>query len=187
MKPEVKTPLPGPKAQELLARGEKVLSPSYVRPYPFVPARGQGVFLEDVDGNVFLDFMAGIAVNTTGYAHPRVLAAVKAQAERFAHVCFSDFTHEPTLSLAERLVAKVGGGYRVFFGNSGTEGIEAAIKLVRHHTGRPYLLAFTGAFHGRSLGALSLTASAKAPTARASPPSSPGWSTSPSPTPSAPP
>jgi 4-aminobutyrate aminotransferase len=162
MKPEVKTPLPGPKAQELLARGEKVLSPSYVRPYPFVPARGQGVFLEDVDGNVFLDFMAGIAVNTTGYAHPRVLAAVKAQAERFAHVCFSDFTHEPTLSLAERLVAKVGGGYRVFFGNSGTEGIEAAIKLVRHHTGRPYLLAFTGAFHGRSLGALSLTASKSA-------------------------
>jgi 4-aminobutyrate aminotransferase len=115
-----------------------------------------------VDGNVFLDFMAGIAVNTTGYAHPKVLEAVRAQAERFAHVCFSDFTHEPTLSLAERLVAKVGGGYRVFFGNSGTEGIEAAIKLVRHHTGRPYLLAFTGAFHGRSLGALSLTASKSA-------------------------
>jgi len=162
MRPSVKTPLPGPKAQELLARGERVLSPSYVRPYPFVPAKGQGVFLEDVDGNVFLDFMAGIAVNTTGYAHPKVLEAVRAQAERFAHVCFSDFTHEPTLSLAERLAEKAGGGYRVFFGNSGTEGIEAAIKLVRHHTGRPYLLAFTRAFHGRSLGALSLTASKSA-------------------------
>ncbi|WP_117236848.1 acetyl ornithine aminotransferase family protein [Thermus sediminis] len=162
MKPSVRTPLPGPKAKELLARGERVLSPSYVRPYPFVPARGEGVFLEDVDGNVFLDFMAGIAVNTTGYAHPKVLEAVRAQAERFAHVCFSDFTHEPTLSLAERLVEKVGRGYRVFFGNSGAEAIEAAIKLVRYHTGRPYLLAFTGAFHGRSLGALSLTASKSA-------------------------
>ncbi len=162
MKPSIHTPLPGPKAKALLERGQAVLSPSYIRPYPFVPARGQGVFLEDVDGNIFLDFMAGIAVNTTGYAHPRVLEAVRAQAERFAHVCFSDFTHEPTLSLAERLVAKLGGGYRVFFGNSGTEGIEAAIKLVRHHTGRPYLLAFTGAFHGRSLGALSLTASKSA-------------------------
>lgn len=162
MKPSIHTPLPGPKAKALLERGQAVLSPSYIRPYPFVPARGQGVFLEDVDGNVFLDFMAGIAVNTTGYAHPKVLEAVRAQAERFAHVCFSDFTHEPTLSLAERLAEKLGGGYRVFFGNSGTEGIEAAIKLVRHHTGRPYLLAFTGAFHGRSLGALSLTASKSA-------------------------
>ncbi|GAA6733892.1 acetyl ornithine aminotransferase family protein [Thermus oshimai] len=159
MRPEVRTPLPGPKAKAMLERGERVLSPSYVRPYPFVPARGEGVFLEDVDGNVFLDFMAGIAVNTTGYAHPKVLEAVRAQAERFAHVCFSDFTHDPTLTLAERLSEKLGGRYRVFFGNSGTEGIEAAIKLVRHHTGRPYLLAFTGAFHGRSLGALSLTAS----------------------------
>ncbi len=160
MEPCVRTPLPGPKAQALLERGKRVLSPSYVRPYPLVPARGQGVYLEDVDGNVFLDFMAGIAVNTTGYAHPRILAAIQEQAARFAHVCFSDFTHDPTLTLAERLVAKVGGGYRVFFGNSGTEGIEAAIKIARYHTGRPYLLAFTGAFHGRSLGALSLTASA---------------------------
>ncbi|WP_337844325.1 acetyl ornithine aminotransferase family protein [Thermus sp.] len=159
MRPEVKAPLPGPKAKAMLERGERVLSPSYVRPYPFVPARGQGAFLEDVDGNLFLDFMAGIAVNTTGYAHPKVLEAVRAQAERFAHVCFSDFTHDPTLTLAERLVERLGGRYRVFFGNSGTEGIEAAIKLVRHHTGRPYLLAFTGAFHGRSMGALSLTAS----------------------------
>ncbi len=159
MRPLIRTPLPGPQAQEAMRRGERVLSPSYVRPYPLVPARGEGVYLEDVDGNRFLDFMAGIAVNTTGYAHPKVVEAVRAQAERFAHVCFSDFNHEPTLSLAERLVGYLGGGYRVYFGNSGTEGIEAAIKLVRHHTGRPYLIAFTGAFHGRSLGALSLTAS----------------------------
>ncbi|WP_287929065.1 aminotransferase class III-fold pyridoxal phosphate-dependent enzyme, partial [Thermus sp.] len=89
MKPRIHTPLPGPKAQALLERGQAVLSTSYIRPYPFVPARGQGVFLEDVDGNIFPDFMAGIAVNTTGYAHPRVLEAVRAQAERFAHVCFS--------------------------------------------------------------------------------------------------
>ncbi|MGQ9511100.1 MAG: acetyl ornithine aminotransferase family protein [Thermaceae bacterium] len=158
-KPLIQTPLPGPKAQEALARGKEVLSPSYIRPYPFVPARGRGAFIEDVDGNVFLDFMAGIAVNTTGYAHPEVVEQVEAQARRFAHICFSDFTHEPTLSLAERLVRKLGGGYRVFFGNSGTEGIEAALKLVRYHTRRPYVLAFTGAFHGRSLGSLSLTAS----------------------------
>lgn len=157
--PLIQTPLPGPRAQAALARQEGVLSPSYVRPYPLVPARGEGVFLEDVDGNVFLDFMAGIAVNTTGYAHPKVVEAVERQTRRFAHVCFSDFTHEPTLSLAERLVARLGGRYRVFFGNSGTEGIEAALKLVRYHTRRPYVLAFTGAFHGRSLGGLSLTSS----------------------------
>ncbi|MER3536029.1 MAG: aspartate aminotransferase family protein [Thermus sp.] len=157
--PFIRTSLPGPKAQAALARQEGVLSPSYLRPYPLVPAQGHGVYLEDVDGNVFLDFMAGIAVNTTGYAHPKVVEAVEAQARRFAHVCFSDFTHEPTLSLAERLVGRLGGRYRVFFGNSGTEGVEAALKLVRYHTRRPYVLAFTGSFHGRSLGSLSLTSS----------------------------
>ncbi len=145
--------------EELRKREAKVLSTSYVRPYPFVPRRGEGAWLEDVEGRRYLDFMGGIAVNTTGYAHPRVLAAAREQMERFVHVCFSDFTHEPLVSLAERLVAKLGGGYRVYFGNSGTEAIEAAVKLVRYHTRRPYLLAFTGAFHGRTLGSLSLTAS----------------------------
>ncbi len=145
--------------EELRRREEKVLSTSYTRPYPFVPRRGEGVWLEDVEGRRYLDFMGGIAVNTTGYAHPRVLAAARAQMERFVHVCFSDFTHEPLVSLAERLVEKLGGGYRVYFGNSGTEAVEAAIKLVRYHTRRPYLLAFTGAFHGRTMGSLSLTAS----------------------------
>ena len=147
------------KAQALLKRERKVLSTSYVRPYPFVPERGEGVWLYDVDGNRYLDFMGGIAVNTTGYGHPKVLEAAQAQMQRFVHVCFSDFSHEPNVSLAERLVEKLGGGYRVYFGNSGTEAVEAAIKLVRYHTRRPYLLAFTGAFHGRTFGSLSLTSS----------------------------
>ena len=157
--PEIKTPLPGPKAQAILERDKAVLSTSYVRPYPFVPARGEGVWLEDVDGNRFLDLMAGIAVNTTGYAHPRVLEAVNEQAARFQHLCFSDFSSEPQVSLAERLNKLAGGGFRVYFGNSGTEAVEAAIKVVRYHTHRPYILAFTGAFHGRTLGSLALTSS----------------------------
>ena len=157
--PEIKTPLPGPKAQAILERDKAVLSTSYVRPYPFVPARGEGVWLEDVDGNRFLDLMAGIAVNTTGYAHPRVLEAVSEQAARFQHLCFSDFSSEPQVSLAERLNKLSGGGFRVYFGNSGTEAVEAAIKVVRYHTHRPYILAFTGAFHGRTLGSLALTSS----------------------------
>jgi len=157
IRPEIKTPLPGPKAEAQLKQGAKVLSTSYVRPYPFVADRGEGVWLFDVDGNRFLDFFAGIAVNTTGYGHPRVLAAVEAQAKKLQHVCFSDFSHEPTLSLAERLVDRLGGGYRVYFGNSGTEAVEAAMKLARYHTRRPYFLAFLGAFHGRTYGSLSLT------------------------------
>ncbi len=158
-RPEVHTPLPGPKAKEVLARDERVLSTSYVRPYPFVPEAGEGVWIRDVDGNVFLDLMAGIAVNTTGYAHPRVVEAVREQAARFSHVCFSDFSSEPQVSLAERLDRLAGGGFRVYFGNSGTEGVEAAVKVVRYHTRRPYILAFTGAFHGRTLGSLALTSS----------------------------
>jgi len=157
--PEINTPLPGPKAKAILERDKAVLSTSYVRPYPFVPARGEGVWLEDVDGNRFLDLMAGIAVNTTGYAHPRVLQAVSEQAARFQHLCFSDFSSEPQVSLAERINKLAGGGFRVYFGNSGTEAVEAAIKVVRYHTHRPYVLAFTGAFHGRTLGSLALTSS----------------------------
>ena len=149
----------GKRSEAILERDRRVVSTSYVRPYPFVPERGEGVWLYDVDGRRYLDFMGGIAVNTTGYAHPRVLEAARAQMERFVHICFSDFAHEPVVSLAERLAAKLGGGYRVYFGNSGTEAVEAAIKLVRYHTRRPYLLAFTGAFHGRTLGSLSLTSS----------------------------
>jgi len=157
--PEIKTPLPGPRAKKILERDQAVLSTSYVRPYPFVPAKGEGVWLEDVDGNRFLDLMSGIAVNTTGYNHPRVVNAVSEQAARFQHLCFSDFSSEPQVSLAERLNRLAGGGFRVYFGNSGTEAVEAAIKVVRYHTHRPYILAFTGAFHGRTLGSLALTSS----------------------------
>ncbi len=158
-RPNVHTPLPGPKAKAILERDERILSTSYVRPYPFVPSAGEGAWLRDVDGNVFLDLMAGIAVNTTGYAHPRVVEAVREQAGRFSHVCFSDFSSEPQVGLAERLDRLAGGGFRVYFGNSGTEGVEAAVKVVRYHTRRPYILAFTGAFHGRTLGSLALTSS----------------------------
>jgi 4-aminobutyrate aminotransferase len=158
-RPKVQLPLPGPKARAILARDHGVMSPTYHRPYGWVPDRGEGAWVWDVDGNLFLDLMAGIAVNTTGYAHPRIVQAVQEQAARFAHVCFSDFAHESAVRLAERLVQKLGGGYRVYFGNSGTEGIEAAIKLARYHTRRPYFLAFSGSFHGRTLGSLSLTAS----------------------------
>ena len=147
------------RSEEILKRDQKVVSTSYVRPYPFVPERGEGVWLFDVDGERYLDFMAGIAVNTTGYGHPKVLRAAREQMEKFVHICFSDFAHEPVVTLAERLVAKLGGDRRVFFGNSGTEAVEAAMKLVRYHTRRPYILAFTGAFHGRTLGSLSLTSS----------------------------
>ncbi len=157
--PVIRTPLPGPKAKKILERDKRILSTSYVRPYPFVAAKGNGVWLEDVDGNRFLDLMAGIAVNTTGYAHPQVVAAVAEQAAKFSHVCFSDFSSEPQVTLAERLNEMAGGGYRVYFGNSGTEAVEAAIKIVRYHTRRPYILAFTGAFHGRTLGSLALTSS----------------------------
>ncbi len=158
-RPQLRTPLPGPKAKAVLERDRRILSTSYVRPYPFVPEAGEGVWIRDVDGNLFLDLMAGIAVNTTGYAHPRVVEAVREQAARFSHVCFSDFSSEPQVSLAERLDRHAGGGFRVYFGNSGTEGVEAAVKVVRYHTRRPYLLAFTGAFHGRTLGSLALTSS----------------------------
>lgn len=159
MKPSVKLPLPGPRAKALFERDKAVLSTSNARSYPLMAERGEGVWVWDVDGNCFLDLMAGIAVNTTGYAHPKVVRAVSEQAARLQHLCFAVIPSEPQIALAERLSDKLGGGYRVFFGNSGTEGIEAAMKLARYHTRRPFFLAFQGSFHGRSMGALSLTAS----------------------------
>ncbi len=151
----------GPRARDLIARDEAVMSPSLTRPYPFVMASGSGAWVRDVDGVEYLDFTAGIAVTNTGHAHPRVVAAVQEQAARFLHMAGTDFYYEVEIALAERLarIAPVRGRPRVFFGNSGTEVIEGAIKLARYATGRPNLLAFTGAFHGRTLGALSLTAS----------------------------
>src|SRR6266513_6165002 len=159
--PLIKTALPGPRAKAIIDRDRAVVSPSYTRGYPFVMARGSGAVVEDVDGNVFLDCTAGIAVNATGHSHPDVVAAITEQAGRFLHMSGTDFYYEPQVRLAEELaaLAPIDGGVRSFFGNSGTEAIEACIKLSRYATKRDNIIAFLGGFHGRTLGALSLTAS----------------------------
>jgi 4-aminobutyrate aminotransferase len=159
--PSLKTALPGPKAQAIIERDAKVVSPSYTRDYPLVIARGEGAFVEDVDGNVFLDCTAGIAVTSTGHSHPDVVAAIVEQAGKFLHMSGTDFYYELQARLGEELsaIAPMPGPHRTFFGNSGTEAIEAAIKLARYHTKRQNLIAFFGAFHGRTMGSLSLTAS----------------------------
>ena len=159
--PHLVTELPGPKAKAIIDRDGRVVSPSYTRDYPLVIARGEGATVEDVDGNVFLDCTAGIAVNATGHAHPDVVEAVVGQARRFLHMSGTDFYYEPQVRLAEELsaVAPMPGPHRSFFGNSGTEANEAALKLARYYTKRPSLIAFFGAFHGRSMGSLAATAS----------------------------
>jgi 4-aminobutyrate aminotransferase len=159
--PHLVTEIPGPKARALVSFDERYTSPSLPRAYPFVPARGRGCVLEDVDGNRFLDFCAGIAVNLTGHAHPAVVAAVRAQAGRLLHYSASDFYLPIYAELAAALssIAPISGPTRVFLGNSGTEAVEAAIKLARYASGRPYIIGFLGGFHGRSYGALSLGAS----------------------------
>jgi 4-aminobutyrate aminotransferase len=159
--PEIKTDLPGPKARALIDRDAKYVSPSYTRDYPFVIARGEGAVVEDVDGNRFLDCAAGIAVNSTGVSHPDVVRAITDQAQKFLHMSGTDFYYEPQIRLAETLarLVPIEGEVRTFFANSGTETTEAALKLARYHTHRQGVIAFLGAFHGRSLGALSLTAS----------------------------
>ena len=159
--PHIKTPLPGPKAKAIIDRDRAVVSPSYTRGYPLVIDHASGCIVEDVDGNRFLDCAAGIAVNSTGHSHPAVVKAIADQAGRFIHMSGTDFYYEPQVRLAEELasIAPFEGGARSFFGNSGAEAIEAAIKLARHATGRPAIIAFLGGFHGRTLGALALTAS----------------------------
>jgi 4-aminobutyrate aminotransferase len=159
--PDIKTPLPGPKAKALIERDRRVVSPSYTRGYPLVIERAHGATVEDVDGNLFLDCTAGIAVNATGHSHPDVVAAIVSQAQRFLHMSGTDFYYEPQVRLAEELAAivPVEGSARSFFGNSGTEAIEACLKLARHATGRQAFVAFLGSFHGRTLGSLALTAS----------------------------
>src|SRR3954465_14807076 len=149
--PDLKTSLPGPKAQAIIARDREVVSTSYTRDYPLVIARGEGAYVEDVDGNGFLDCTAGIAVTSTGHSHPAVVRAITEQAGRFLHMSGTDFYYEPQVRLAEEIAAivPVEGGARAFFGNSGTEAIEAAIKLARYATGRPNIIAFLGGFHGR--------------------------------------
>jgi 4-aminobutyrate aminotransferase len=159
--PEIKTALPGPKAKAIIEKDARLVSPSYTRDYPLVIARGEGAMVEDVDGNVFLDCAAGIAVNSTGISHPDVVKAISEQAAKFIHMSGTDFYYEPQVRLAEELASLVPirGDVRSFFGNSGTEATEASIKLARYHTKRPNLIAFLGSFHGRSLGSLALTAS----------------------------
>ncbi len=159
--PDLKTPLPGPKARALLARDERFMSPSYTRVYPLVCARGSGAVIEDVDGNLFLDFTAGIAVAATGHCHPHVVAAVHDQASKLIHMSGTDFYYEPQIDLAQRLAEAAPGTApkRVFFTNSGAEALEAALKLARWHTGRSRAVAFFGAFHGRTYGAMSLSGS----------------------------
>jgi 4-aminobutyrate aminotransferase len=159
--PAIKTSLPGPKAKALIERDAKVVSPSYTRGYPLVIDHASGATVEDVDGNVFLDCAAGIAVNSTGHSHPDVVKAIADQAGRFLHMSGTDFYYEQQVRLAEEIAAivPIEGGVKSFFGNSGTEAIEAAIKLARFATGRPNILAFLGGFHGRTMGALAVTAS----------------------------
>jgi len=159
--PHLVTPLPGPKGRAVVERSDRFVSPSLPRAYPLVVERAHGVFVEDVDGNRFLDCAAGIAVCSTGHCHPRVVEAIQRQAERLLHICGADFYDTRYIDLAERLsrLAPGEGPKRVFLGNSGAEAVEAALKLARHHTGRPYVVSFFGAFHGRTMGAVSLTAS----------------------------
>ena len=153
--------LPGPRARQIIERDQKVISPSYTRSYPLVASRGEGAIVEDVDGNRFLDFNAGIAVVATGHCHPKVVEAIQRQAAQLVHMSGTDFYYENMVALAEKLavLAPGGGEWRVSFGNSGTEAIEAALKLARYSTGREKFIAFLGAFHGRTLGSLALTAS----------------------------
>src|SRR5947199_537697 len=159
--PRIKTRLPGPNAQRILEGDAKYISPSYTRSYPLVAKRGRGVVIEDVDGNEFLDFSSGIAVVSTGHCHPEVVAAIQKQAGELIHMSGTDFYYESMITLAERLqkIAPMRGPVRVYYGNSGTEAVEAAMKLARYHTKRQGIIAFYGAFHGRTMGALSLTAS----------------------------
>ena len=159
--PLIKTPLPGPNAKAIIERDKKVVSPSYTRGYPFVMARGHGAIVEDVDGNQFLDCAAGIAVNSTGHSHPEVVAAIVEQSQKFLHMSGTDFYYDVQVQLAEEFnrIAPFSGDKKSFFSNSGTEAIEAAIKLARYATKRFGLIAFLGSFHGRSLGSLALTSS----------------------------
>jgi 4-aminobutyrate aminotransferase len=160
--PDIVTEIPGPKARAHVAFDETWTSPSLPRAYPIVPVRGNGLTIEDIDGNLFLDFAAGIAVNSTGHAHPRVVAAIKEQAAELLHFSASDFylpIYAEVCSRLAEITPIAGGRARVYLGNSGTEVVETAVKLARHATKRPYVVAFLGAFHGRTYGSVSLTAS----------------------------
>ncbi len=159
--PAITTVLPGVKSQALIARDKKVVSPSLTRDYPFTMKRGRGAWVWDADDNKFLDFTCGIGVTNVGHSHPKVTAAIKAQVDEFLHMAGTDYYYEGQVALAEKLGQMTPGTMpkRVFFTNSGTEAIEGALKLARKYTGRPKALAFSGAFHGRTYGSLSLSGS----------------------------
>lgn len=159
--PRIVTLPPGPKAKKIIAQDKEWASPSYIKEYPLVAATGKGAMVEDVDGNRYIDWMAGIAVSATGYNHPKVTAAIHDATDRFLHICGTDFYYESMARLCERLGRLAPGKekYRVFLTNSGTEAVEGAVKLARCHTSRPHLIAFEGAFHGRSCAAVTLTCS----------------------------
>jgi 4-aminobutyrate aminotransferase len=159
--PKLKTALPGPNAKRVLDGDDRLISPSYTRSYPMVAKSGRGVVVTDVDGNEFFDFSAGIAVVSTGHCHPHVVTAIQKQAGELIHMSGTDFYYENMVTLAERLsrIAPMPGPHKIYYGNSGTEAIECAFKLARYHTQRQNVIAFYGAFHGRTMGALSLTAS----------------------------
>ncbi len=159
--PKIITALPGPNAKRVLAGDEKYISPSYTRSYPMVAKTGRGIVVTDVDGNEFYDFSAGIAVTSTGHCHPDVVAAIQKQAGELIHMSGTDFYYESMITLSERLskIAPMPGPHRFYFGNSGAEAVESALKLARYRTKRQQVIAFFGAFHGRTMGALSLTGS----------------------------
>lgn len=161
LEPHVSGPLPGLLARKVIAEDQKLISPSYTRCYPLVVKSGQGSWIEDVDGNTFLDFTAGIAVNSTGHCHPEVVQAIQDQCARLIHMSGTDFYYEQMPALAARLssIAPMPGPHLVYYGNSGAEAIECALKLARYHTGRQQIISFFGGFHGRTMGALSLTGS----------------------------
>src|SRR5271163_3847864 len=159
--PQIRTALPGPNAKRVLDADHKLISPSYTRSYPLVAKSGRGIVVTDVDGNEFFDFSAGIAVTSTGHCHPDVVAAIQKQAGELIHMSGTDFYYESLVTLAERLskIAPMAGPHKIYYGNSGAEAVECALKLARYHTKRQQVIAFFGAFHGRTMGALSLTAS----------------------------
>jgi len=159
--PRLIAPVPGPNAARIIAEDDRLLSPSYTRSYPLVVKRGRGCRIEDVDGNEFLDFTAGIAVTSTGHCHPEVVKAIQYQAAELIHMSGTDFYYEQMTALAARLsaIAPMAGPHRFYYGNSGAEAVECALKLARYHTKRQNIISFVGCFHGRTMGALSLTAS----------------------------
>ncbi len=161
LRPSIQVAPPGPKAKALIDRDKKITSPSYIKEYPLAMERGEGPWVYDADGNRYLDFMAGIAVASTGHSHPTVVKAVQEAAAKFLHICGTDFYYETMVRLCEKLGAYVPqmGPKKVFLTNSGTEAVEGAIKLARYHTRREKIIAFKGAFHGRTMGAISLNAS----------------------------